>query len=137
VVAGQAGSESLFIVAAIASIFFWASLFSLFPIAIGHYYGNVAAGANYGILYAIAKGTGGVYGGILTAVLISHHGFSYSMTVAGILAIISGLILVPLKFFPVVWRGGEPELQQPAGAGRFTATEPSLADALETPGVGS
>ena len=30
---------------------------------IGHYYGNAAAGANYGILYAIAKGTGGVYGG--------------------------------------------------------------------------
>jgi OFA family oxalate/formate antiporter-like MFS transporter len=109
VVAGNAGSEILFIVAAIASIFFWASLFSLFPTVIGHYYGNAAAGANYGILYAIAKGTGGVYGGILTSLLISKHGFSYSMTVAGILAIVAGLMLVPLKFLPVTWRGKEPE----------------------------
>src|SRR3954454_6783477 len=51
VAAGNAGSESLFIFTAIASIFFWASLFSLFPVAIGHYYGNAAAGANYGLLY--------------------------------------------------------------------------------------
>jgi OFA family oxalate/formate antiporter-like MFS transporter len=126
VVAGEAGSETLFIVSAIASIFFWASLFSLFPTVIGHYYGNAAAGANYGILYAVAKGTGGIYGGILTTVLIAHHGFSYSMTVAGILAIISGLILVPLKFFPVVWRGlqPEPESLESADAGRFAAAPP-------------
>jgi OFA family oxalate/formate antiporter-like MFS transporter len=104
VAAGNSGSEALFIVTAILSIFFWASLFSLFPAAIGHYYGNSGAGANYGVLYAIAKGTGGIYGGILTGVLITHHGFSYGMEAAGLLAIIAGLILVPLKFFPVVWR---------------------------------
>ena len=137
VVAGEAGSESLFVVTAILSIFFWASLFSLFPIAIGHYYGNVAAGANYGILYAIAKGTGGVYGGILTSILISHHGFSFSMAAAGILAIISGFILIPLKFFPVAWRGREPEPLQPAQASRPADAAPALSDALGTPGVGS
>lgn len=135
VVAGQAGSESLFIVAAILAIFFWASLFSLFPIAIGHYYGSAGAGANYGILYAIAKGTGGVYGGILTAVLISHHGFSYGIVMAGILAIIAGLILVPLKFSPVVWRGREPEPLQPADASRPAAEPPALKDAFEKSGV--
>jgi OFA family oxalate/formate antiporter-like MFS transporter len=109
VAAGNSGSEPLFILTAVLSIFFWASLFSLFPIAIGHYYGNVSAGANYGVLYAIAKGSGGVYGGIVTSVLINHHGFSYGMEAAGILAIVAGLILIPLKFFPVVWRGRGPE----------------------------
>ncbi|MGX6446726.1 OFA family MFS transporter [Patulibacter sp. S7RM1-6] len=109
VLAGNAGSQAFFLVTAIMSIFFWASLFSLFPVAIGHFYGTAAAGANYGLLYAIAKGTGGVYGGILSTVLINNHGFSYSMKVAGILAIVAGVILIPLKFFPVVWRGREPE----------------------------
>jgi OFA family oxalate/formate antiporter-like MFS transporter len=126
VAAGNSGSEILFIVAAIASIFFWASLFSLFPTVIGHYYGNAAAGANYGVLYAIAKGTGGVYGGILTSVLISDHGFSYSMRVAGVLAIVAGLLIVPLKFFPVAWRGKEPEPVPPADAGRPAAAPPAL-----------
>jgi len=130
VAAGNAGSEMLFIVAAISSIFFWASLFSLFPTVIGHYYGNAAAGANYGILYAIAKGTGGIYGGILTSVLISNHGFSYSMRVAGILAIVAGLLIVPLKFFPVKWRGREPESLEPAETSRFAAAPP-VKDALE------
>lgn len=114
VAAGNAGSEPLFIVTAILSIFFWASLFSLFPVVIGHYYGNASAGANYGVLYAIAKGSGGVYGGIVTSVLINHHGFSYGMEAAGILAIISGLILIPLKYFPVVWRGRTSESLRPA-----------------------
>jgi OFA family oxalate/formate antiporter-like MFS transporter len=124
VVAGNAGSEILFIVAAISSIFFWASLFSLFPVAIGHYYGNAAAGSNYGMLYAIAKGTGGIYGGILTSLLITRHGFSTGMVVAGILAVVAGLLIVPLKFFPVKWREPKPP------SGRFVPA-PVNEDALE------
>ncbi len=135
VAAGNAGSETLFIVAAISSIFFWASLFSLFPTLIGHYYGNAAAGANYGLLYAIAKGTGGVYGGILTSVLIANHGFSYSMRAAGILAIVAGLLLVPLKFFPVVWRGREPQSPEPADVTRFSTAQPALEDTYEKSAV--
>jgi OFA family oxalate/formate antiporter-like MFS transporter len=136
VVAGNAGSETLFIVTAISSIFFWASLFSLFPVAIGHYYGNVAAGANYGMLYAIAKGTGGVYGGILTSLVISRHGFSTGMVVAGILAIIAGLLILPLKFFPVTWRGREPEPQSPEQSGRFVPDPSALEeDTLEKTAV--
>jgi OFA family oxalate/formate antiporter-like MFS transporter len=133
VAAGTAGSEGLFLFTAIAAIFFWASLFSLFPAAIGHYYGSVAAGANYGIVYAIAKGTGGVYGGILTSLLISNHGFSYSMRAAGILAIIAGLLIVPLKFFPVVWRGREPEALEPTG--RFAAAPPATTESRQKSGV--
>jgi OFA family oxalate/formate antiporter-like MFS transporter len=133
VVAGNAGSELLFIVSAIASIFFWASLFSLFPVAIGHYYGNAAAGANYGMLYAVAKGTGGIYGGILTSLVIARHGFSTGMVVAGILAVVAGLLIVPLKFFPVTWRGHKREPETPDGA-RFAAT-PAAEEPLEKAAV--
>jgi MFS transporter, OFA family, oxalate/formate antiporter len=101
--AGLAHLELLFVWVAIAAIFFWASLFSLFPIAIGHYYGEAAAGSNYGVLYAIAKGSGGLYGGILSTVLIMQHGFSVAIGVAGVMAIVAGLIMIPLKFAPPIW----------------------------------
>ncbi len=101
--AGRTHQELLFVCVAIAAIFFWASLFSLFPIAIGHYYGERAAGGNYGVLYAIAKGSGGLYGGILSTVLIMHYSFSVAIGVAGIMAMVSGLIIIPLKFVPPVW----------------------------------
>jgi len=101
--AGVAHQEHLFVFAAIAAIFFWASLFSLFPIAIGHYYGERAAGGNYGVLYAIAKGSGGLYGGILSTILIKQQGFSVAIGVAGIMAIVAGLIVIPLKYRPPIW----------------------------------
>jgi hypothetical protein len=54
------------------------------------------------------------------------------MRVAGVLAIVAGLLIVPLKFFPVVWRGREPE---PADAGRFAAASPALEDTFEKSAV--
>jgi MFS transporter, OFA family, oxalate/formate antiporter len=102
--AGDTHQEMMFVGAAIAAIFFWASLFSLFPIAIGHYYGETAAGGNYGVLYAIAKGSGGFYGGILSTLLIGSFGFSVAIGVAGIMAILAGLIVIPLKLSPPIWR---------------------------------
>jgi MFS transporter, OFA family, oxalate/formate antiporter len=103
VFAGMTHNEALFVGAAILAIFFWASLFSLFPIAIGHYFGEAAAGGNYGVLYAIAKGSGGVYGGILSTILVIQHGFGFAITIAGFMAIVAGLIIIPLKFSPPVW----------------------------------
>lgn len=100
VLAGNAHSDLMFVVAAILGIFFWAGLFSLFPITIGHYFGEVSAGGNYGVLYAIAKGTGGLYGGILSTILVVRHGFPFAITVAAIMAILAGLVIVPLKFKP-------------------------------------
>ncbi len=103
VFAGTAHNETLFVCAAILAIFFWASLFSLFPIAIGHYFGETAAGGNYGVLYAIAKGSGGIYGGILSTVLIVEHGFGFAIGVAGFMAIVAGVLIIPLKYSPPVW----------------------------------
>jgi len=100
VLAGNAHSDLGFVAAAIGGIFFWAGLFSLFPITVGHYFGEMSAGGNYGVLYAIAKGTGGLYGGILSTILVVHHGFPVAMSVAGIMAILAGLVIIPLKFSP-------------------------------------
>jgi OFA family oxalate/formate antiporter-like MFS transporter len=100
IVAGSIHSEAMFVITAILAIFFWASLFSLFPAVIGQYYGEMAAGSNYGILYAIAKGSGGLYGGVLSALLITQHGYPVAMSVAAAMAICAGLLIVPLKGNP-------------------------------------
>lgn len=98
VFAGQAHAEGLFVISAILAIFFWGPLFSLFPSIIGHYFGDASAGANYGILYAVAKGSGGIYGGVLSAVLITQAGYSTAMIVAGIMAVAAGLVIIPAKY---------------------------------------
>lgn len=103
ILAGLGHAEIMFVCTAILAIFCWASLFSLFPITIGHYFGEVASGSNYGVLYAIAKGSGGFYGGILSAVLIVQHGFTVAIGVAGVMAILAGLMVIPLKFAPPAW----------------------------------
>ena len=114
--AGMNRHEWLFVCAAILAIFFWASLFSLFPIAIGHYFGEASAGGNYGVLYAIAKGSGGLYGGILSTMLITQHGFPFAITIAGVMAIVAGLILIPLKYSPPIWKDEEAAAQLNARA---------------------
>lgn len=97
IIAGAIGSETLFVVTAILAFFFWGPLFSLFPATIGQYFGDMAAGANYGLLYALAKGSGGVYGGVLSAVLITDNGYPFAMGVAALMAICAGLLIIPLK----------------------------------------
>ena len=87
----------MFVICSIFGIFFWASMFSLFPTIIGHYFGEASAGGNCGMLFAIARGLSGIYGGVLPALLVDHKGFSFAMAIAGAMAIASGLILIPLK----------------------------------------
>ncbi len=105
IAAGSMHSETLFVLAAILAIFFWGPLFALFPAAIGQYFGDVASGSNYGLLYAIAKGSGGVYGGVLSAFLITQNGYPVAMGVAGVMAVAAGLLIIPLKNRPPVWKG--------------------------------
>jgi OFA family oxalate/formate antiporter-like MFS transporter len=105
IVAGTSHSETLFVATAILAVFFWGPLFSLFPAVIGHYFGDMSAGSNYGILYALAKGSGGIYGGVLSAVLITQHGYPFAMGVAAVMAVVAGLLIIPLKAKPPVWHG--------------------------------
>ncbi|HET8997724.1 MAG TPA: MFS transporter, partial [Acetobacteraceae bacterium] len=95
--AGAIHSEFLFVLTAILAIFFWGPLFSLFPAVVGQYFGDLASGSNYGVLYAIAKGSGGLYGGVLSAVLITDNGFPFAIGVAALMAICAGLLIIPLK----------------------------------------
>jgi OFA family oxalate/formate antiporter-like MFS transporter len=106
-VAGSLQNEVMFVAAAILAIFFWGPLFSLFPTIIGQYYGGLAAGSNYGMLYAVAKGSGGVYGGVLSAVLIFNYGYPVTMGAAALMAICAGLLIMPLKKHPPMWKGVE------------------------------
>ncbi len=92
--------------AAVIALFFWTSLFSLFPITIGHYYREAAAGGNYSVLYAIVNIPGGLYGGILSMIVVTRHGFSF-IGVAAVIAIAAGLIVIPLKFRPPVWNAAQ------------------------------
>ena len=104
-IAGAAHSEVLFVIAVCCSFFFWGPLFSLFPATIGQYFGEMSAGSTYGILYAIAKGSGGIYGGVLSAVLITQNGYPFAMGVAALMAVCAGLLIIPLKNSPPVWSG--------------------------------
>jgi OFA family oxalate/formate antiporter-like MFS transporter len=103
-VGGAVHSDTLFVIGNILCVGFWGATYALFPTIVGHYYGAVASGSNYGILYAIAKGLAGLFGGVITAVLISTVGFTFTIALSGIMAVVAGLISIPLKFYPVVWR---------------------------------
>ena len=115
IIAGAIGSESLFVITAVLAFFFWGPLFSLFPATIGQYFGDMASGSNYGILYALAKGSGGVYGGVLSAVLITDSGYPFGIGVAALMAICAGLLIIPLKNRQPVWSGAGAEI---SAAGR-------------------
>ncbi|KEA49981.1 MFS transporter [Mangrovibacter sp. MFB070] len=105
----ESGGATGYIVSCIVSIFFWGALYSLFASIVGYYYGEVASGANYGMLYATAKGMGGIYGGVLSAYLISTYGHSFTIIVSSVMAVLSGVILIPLWKNPPVWKD-TPEL---------------------------
>lgn len=105
ILAGNAHSDVLFVICAVLAIFFWGPLFSLFPAVIGQYYGSMSSGSNYGLLYAVAKGSGGVYGGVLSAILITDHGYPFAMGVSALMAIFAGLLIIPLRKSPPVWTG--------------------------------
>ncbi|EQA0780787.1 OFA family MFS transporter [Salmonella enterica subsp. enterica serovar Berta] len=100
----EAGSSTGFITSCIVSIFFWGALYSLFASIVGYYYGEVASGSNYGMLYATAKGLGGIYGGVLSAYLISTYGNPFIIIISSLMALLSGVILLPLWKHPPVWK---------------------------------
>ncbi|UTJ46327.1 MFS transporter [Atlantibacter subterranea] len=99
----EAGSSFGFTSSCVISIFFWGALYSLFASIVGYYYGEVASGSNYGMLYACAKGLGGIYGGVLSAYLISTYGNPFIIVISALMALLSGLILIPLWKHPPIW----------------------------------
>ncbi|XBS68678.1 hypothetical protein ABK905_18905 [Acerihabitans sp. KWT182] len=83
-------------------------MYSLFASIVGYYYGEVASGSNYGMLYATAKGLGGIYGGVLASFLITTYGHPFTIIVSSVMALLSGFILLPLWKHPPHLERGEP-----------------------------
>ena len=98
------GSSAVFVFAALAGLFFWGPLFSLFPAITGHYYGADHAAATYGVLYS-AKMVGGLWGGWASALIMERYGFRTAFVIGAVMAIVSGLLVIAVK-------------RRPPGAGR-------------------
>lgn len=114
--AGQTANIALFLLAVAIANFLAGAEFVLFPSIVAQYYGEVAAGANYGILRALGKGSGGIYGGALTALLIQAGGYPFAFTISGVLAVLSSLVVILVKLRPPIWRPKEvPATVKPTG----------------------
>ncbi|MFP3161496.1 MAG: MFS transporter [Vulcanisaeta sp.] len=93
---GLVRNEIAFVVSVALAILTWASIYTVNPASVGYFYGEVASGNNYGLLYAIAKGSGAIYGGVLTAIMIGSLGWINTMVISGLFGIIAALLAIPL-----------------------------------------
>lgn len=87
--AAQAGQSIVFIVAVAIAVFFWSPQYTLFPSVIGDYYGEDYSSANYALLYS-GKMWGGIFGGVVTAWLVTQTNWKVTFIVGGIGAILAG-----------------------------------------------
>ena len=93
------GSPVVFVAAALAALFFWGPLFSLFPAITGYYYGREHAAATYGVLYS-AKMVGGLWGGWASALVMERLGFAPAFVIGAAMAILSGLLVLVVRRRP-------------------------------------
>lgn len=85
-----------FVAAVVVATFFWSPQYTLFPSVVGDYYGQKHSSANYALLYS-GKMWGGVFGGVVTAWLISVTSWSAVFMLGGILAVAAGLCALVLS----------------------------------------
>jgi OFA family oxalate/formate antiporter-like MFS transporter len=87
---GRLGSAVGFVASVIVATFFWSPQFALFPSIVGDYYGQANSSSNYALVY-LGKVGGGVFGGVLSAWLITVAGWGTTFLVGGVLAVLAGL----------------------------------------------
>ncbi len=80
-----------YIVAVAVAVFFWSAQFSLFPSTVADYYGPKHSSSNYALLYS-SKMWGGVFGGGVSAWLVSTIGWDAAFLLGAGLSIIAGLL---------------------------------------------
>jgi len=90
------GNSDVFVLLIILIAFTWGPLFSLFPSAVGDYFGPKYSGGNYGFTYT-AKAIGGIFAGYGAAVLFTDIGIGSTLLITGLMAIIAGLLAITLK----------------------------------------
>lgn len=89
--AGEIHSAPLFIFFAFFAGLGGGCLFPLFATITPDYYGENNNSSNYGIVYS-AKIVGGVYGGITSAVVVTHFGYIGAYVLAGCLGLLAAAL---------------------------------------------
>jgi len=94
-------SDTMFVVTLVLVFLTWGEVFSLFASTVGDYYGSANATSNYCFMYT-AKGVASVIGGGFGALLFERSG-SWSAALYGSagLALLSGLLALVLRRFPL------------------------------------
>jgi OFA family oxalate/formate antiporter-like MFS transporter len=93
---GRTDNALGFILAVVVATFFWSPQYTLFPSVVGDYYGRTHSSANYALLYS-GKVWGGVFGGTVTAVLVTAFGWSETFVLGGVLAVLAGVAALALR----------------------------------------
>ncbi|WP_251328119.1 OFA family MFS transporter [Haloplanus pelagicus] len=85
-----------FIAAVFLATFFWSPQYTLFPSVVGDYYGERHSSANYALLYS-GKIWGGVFGGVITAWLVTQLDWTLTFVLGGTIALLSGIVALVLR----------------------------------------
>ncbi|MFC7200003.1 OFA family MFS transporter [Halospeciosus flavus] len=93
---GIHGAGAALVGAVVLGTFFWAPQYTLFPSAVGQYYGEEHSSANYALLYS-GKMWGGVFGGTLTGFFVGSMGWNQTFLLGGVLAILAGVAALFLR----------------------------------------
>jgi OFA family oxalate/formate antiporter-like MFS transporter len=93
---GRADNAPGFVLAVVVATFFWSPQYTLFPSVVGDYYGRAHSSANYALLYS-GKVWGGVFGGTVTAILVTVLGWSETFVLGGVLAVAAGAAALLLR----------------------------------------
>jgi OFA family oxalate/formate antiporter-like MFS transporter len=87
-----------FILLTLIALGTWGPLFSLYPALVSDYWGRQNSGINYGLVYGPGKAIAGVFAGTVAAALFTMSGsWNLPFYIAGILAIVSGLMAIVLR----------------------------------------
>jgi len=92
----QLDMDLAFIGAVFFATFFWSPQYTLFPSVVGDYYGEQNSSGNYALLYS-GKIWGGVFGGFVTAWLVTVLGWSTTFQLSAVAAILAGIVSLVLR----------------------------------------
>ncbi|MFB6124870.1 MAG: OFA family MFS transporter [Halanaeroarchaeum sp.] len=94
--AARADMRILFVLAVMVSVFFWSPQYTLFPSIVGEYFGTKHSSTNYAMLYS-GKIWGGVFGGAVTAWVVTKTSWPFAFELGAALAVGAGLAALFLR----------------------------------------
>jgi OFA family oxalate/formate antiporter-like MFS transporter len=110
-------SGALFGITLVLTYFTWGEVFSVFPPITGDYFGAANSASNYSFMYS-AKGVSSIIGGGLAALLFEKFGsWSAAFYGSAVLAFLSGLMAIGLRFAPLPKKSAATEAEAKAVLG--------------------